>query len=261
MIGRFVVYLVGILLTLTISACGGSAPVAETSPSAAPTTESTAASEAPAPAIDTPQPSSAPAETAVAPETTAPSASAAPAAAADNPERPGRLRGAGLIPELQKGGYVIFFRHAATDRSQGDTDLSRCETQRNLNDQGRDESRTIGEAFTQLNIPVGDVLSSPYCRARDTAQIAFGRYEESDAITNLTGDDPDRTAKLRELLSTTPESNANLVMVAHGINIINAANIRLREGEAGVFLPQGNGQFEFVARVMPDEWLQLAEAN
>ncbi|MCB0154857.1 MAG: histidine phosphatase family protein, partial [Anaerolineae bacterium] len=93
---------------------------------------------------------------------------------------PGPLAGAALLQALQHGGYVIFFRHAATYRSQLDTDqqnLENCATQRNLDETGQAQARAIGAAFAAANIPIGPVLASPYCRTRHTAELAFGRVE------------------------------------------------------------------------------------
>jgi broad specificity phosphatase PhoE len=74
---------------------------------------------------------------------------------------------------------TIGRRQAATDQTQIDSDLSRCETQRNLDEQSRAEARAIGQAVRALGIPVGAVLSSGYCRTRDTAALAFGRAERA----------------------------------------------------------------------------------
>jgi hypothetical protein len=76
------------------------------------------------------------------------------------------LTGPDLVRALQQGGYVLYLRHATTSRDQPDADridLDRCETQRNLSDEGRRLARTIGETFTTLRIPVGRVLTSPFC--------------------------------------------------------------------------------------------------
>jgi hypothetical protein len=83
-----------------------------------------------------------------------------------------------LIDALRRGGCVIYFRHAATNPEQADTidpRLGRCEAQRNLSPDGRRMAAEIGGAFKTLRIPVGKVVSSPYCRTVDTAMLAFGR--------------------------------------------------------------------------------------
>jgi cobalt-zinc-cadmium resistance protein CzcA len=65
-----------------------------------------------------------------------------------------------LVSALRQGGLVIYFRHADTGpayQEQG-VDLKRCDSQRNLNDKGRNEARQIGAQFKRLGIPVGEVI-------------------------------------------------------------------------------------------------------
>jgi hypothetical protein len=91
---------------------------------------------------------------------------------------------ASVVDELRRGGSVLVFRHAATDFSMMDRTraLRDCARQRNLNAEGRRQSRTIGSALKRLGIPVGEVLASPYCRTVDTARLAFGRFRSSTAL-------------------------------------------------------------------------------
>ncbi|MEJ2351237.1 MAG: hypothetical protein P8Y03_15740 [Anaerolineales bacterium] len=111
--------------------------------------------------------------------------------ASPTPEPTQPLTGAALVEALQQGGYVIYFRNAASDLSQTDSDtqnLGNCEKQRNLIDRGRREAGIIGEAFQALDIPIGRVLSSGYCRSRQTAQIAFGKTEITADLTGFAGE-------------------------------------------------------------------------
>src|SRR6185436_10063318 len=96
------------------------------------------------------------------------------AAPAGVPEQEQALSGEALVAALTRGGYVIYFRHADTGPaySEQGVDLKRCETQRNLNDDGREEATLIGAQFRALKIPVGEVLASEFCRCVDTANIA-----------------------------------------------------------------------------------------
>ena len=88
-----------------------------------------------------------------------------------------------LLSELRKGGYLILFRHAETVMQPSfsgtpefrEDDFTHCGTQRNLSKDGRNQAAAIGEAFRALEIPIGFVRASPYCRTRDTAWLAFGR--------------------------------------------------------------------------------------
>ncbi len=87
--------------------------------------------------------------------------------------------GATLLSALRAGGYVLYFRHTATDFGQNDekmTGFEDCANQRNLTDAGRADARAIGAAIRSLGIPIGDVLASPFCRTRETAELIFGRF-------------------------------------------------------------------------------------
>jgi len=187
----------------------------------------------------------------------APGRSALPVRAISGPE---------LLSELRKGGYVIYFRHTSTDfsrddsRSKSDDD---CDKQRPLTNKGRDEARQIGAAIKELKIPVGTVLASARCRTMETAMLAFGRAEKSaDARGGLVRDtDPQRYARLRELLSTPPKPGTNRVIASHGNPFYATAGAPyLAEGEAAVVRPLGK-DFEIVARVRHDGWKKLQTGN
>jgi virginiamycin B lyase len=186
-------------------------------------------------------------------------------------EQPRRLQlepGPKLVNALQRGGYVVYFRHAATDFSQTDTNtknLADCTKQRNLIPEGRDDATAIGKAFRTLRIPVGQVLASKYCRTRQTARLAFGRVRTSDDITSIASvsdeEQERRLDALRRLLATAPRAGTNTVLVAHLFNIQGAADVSLEEGEAAVFEPLGNRRFRLVAKVRPRKWTSLAAAS
>ena len=178
-----------------------------------------------------------------------------------------------LLEALEGGGHVIYFRHAATDwrqrpREEGSgmqrasledpTLLRDCGSQRNLDREGREEALAIGEAIEARGIPVGAVLSSPFCRTVDHALLSFGRVE-------ITGDvhyagsfpegAPERRAlaeRLRARLSEGVEG-ANVVIIAHGNNFDEATGVMMEEGEAAVVRPSGEG-FEILGRLSPEEW-------
>lgn len=173
-----------------------------------------------------------------------------------------------LVEALRQGGHTIFFRHGPTDPNQRDTDptnLANCATQRNLTDAGREQARAIGEALRALRIPVGQVLSSEYCRAREYALLLFSR--EPDVEPSLVLPDPlteeqraRNTEALMGMLEREPQPGTNRFMVAHSPNIRLAAGVDLpEEGGAAVFRHEG-GTPELVARVRPGEWPAWARA-
>lgn len=183
-----------------------------------------------------------------------------------------------LVGDLRKGGYVLFFRHAATDWSQRDVDYSDFENragQRNLSDAGKADAVSIGKAFKEMAIPVDSVFVSPMWRCRDTADLAFGRYEKRielfgkvpvapDGSTGATEDrSKNRSARIG-MLSTAPTSGMNRVLVGQQdpmLPIIPGLHRdELREGDALVIRPLGEGKFMVVAQVTVADWTRLASA-
>ena len=84
-----------------------------------------------------------------------------------------------IISKLQNGGKLIFIRHAYAPGG-GDPsnfDINNCETQRNLNDEGRLQSKKIGNFFKQNDILINKIYSSEWCRCKETTEIAFKNFE------------------------------------------------------------------------------------
>jgi phosphohistidine phosphatase SixA len=160
---------------------------------------------------------------------------------------------------LRGGGYVLYFRHAGTDFTKNDAEMTSfedCGTQRNLTDRGRDDARAIGAAIRALGIPIGQVRASPYCRTVETATLAFGRAEKTQAVRGgpAQPDSPERYAALRKLLAQRPAGGVNDVIVSHGNPFIAVAGPPyLAEGEAAVVEPHGDA-FVVVARIKVGEW-------
>src|SRR5258708_12419197 len=131
------------------------------------------------------------------------------------------LAPAHLLSELLKGGYILYFRHAATDFSQNDERMKSfedCANQRNLIDRGRSDARAAAAAIRHLGIPVERVLASPFCRTVETAQLIFGRAEKMQEVRGEPSApaDAERYAALRRILATPIPAGANLAVVSHG---------------------------------------------
>ena len=170
-----------------------------------------------------------------------------------------------LATLLKAGGLIMYVRHAATDHSQSDvdvTDLGNCAMQRNLSEQGKEESRRMAAAIAELGIPVGEVYSSPYCRTVDTARLVFGRYTIEDGLTATFYTDAAETARigtaLRRMLSTVPEGAVNTVLVGHTANLSDVTKVWPKpEGVVHVFRPLGAGGFRHLGRIEPMDWTRL----
>jgi len=188
----------------------------------------------------------------------------APGALAADPAA-GTLSGPALVSALRAGGLIVYFRHTSTDFGQNDeqmTGYEDCARQRNLTDRGREEARHIGAEIERLDLPIGEVLASPFCRTLETARLMFGRAEATAAVRGGPAhpDSPDRYAELRKLLSTPPRSGTDLVIASHGNPFAAVAGLPyLAEGEAAVIRPLGAKGFEIVARIPKDGWDGLAK--
>jgi len=177
------------------------------------------------------------------------------------------LRGSELVDALKQGGYVIYLRHAATNRTTVDTkrdDLSDWTKQRNLSDLGRKQSVIIGKSIRALGIPVSQVITSPYCRCMETGKLAFGKVTVSNDLAFSIGTEKDEAERLaqalREMLGTQPRAGTNTVLVAHTANLKEAAKLWPKpEGVAFIFKPLGNAKFEMVTKLEAQHWAQLAE--
>ena len=92
-----------------------------------------------------------------------------------------------LVDKLQKGEKIIFIRHALAPGSGDPSNfqLGDCNTQRNLNIEGIEQSKKIGLFFYQNNIPIDEVLSSEWCRCKDTAKYAFSNFKTYTALNSF----------------------------------------------------------------------------
>src|SRR3977135_1723528 len=169
---------------------------------------------------------------------------------------------AAWIEALRQGGHVIVFRHGATYSDQADTDPlnpANVAKQRQLHDEGRALAKTIGESIRKLGIPVGQVQTSMFQRAVDTGTLlGFGEVKTSPDITEgglvvTPNENNRRTAAFRKLVGEPPPAGSNTVIVSHKPNIMDAFGkdwFEVREGEASVFKPDGNGGYKLVIRIL-----------
>lgn len=178
-----------------------------------------------------------------------------------------KLSGAELLAALQQGGYVIYIRHAQTEKDYADqvsAVVGDCSTQRMLSETGWQQAKAIGAGFKENNIPVGQVISSQYCRAWQTADLAFGKYEKNGDLNFPPAEEytPEQVAQMKALLTpmltARPASGTNTVIVGHDDLFEAATGIYPDpQGMAYVVKPDGQGSFELIANMLPEEWAQL----
>jgi hypothetical protein len=175
-----------------------------------------------------------------------------------------------LAKALQQGGYVIYFRHFQTSADYNDQHtltIGQCSTQRQLIAKGAEQAIAVRDAFVKAAIPVGSVLSSPFCRAWQSADLAFGHHTVVDGLklppSKVYTDANKETMKvaLLPLVSTLPEQGKNTILMSHDDNIptIGGPDVK-NQGDAVIFKPLGNNKFEVVAELKAARWAKVARA-
>jgi phosphohistidine phosphatase SixA len=174
------------------------------------------------------------------------------------------------VTALKAGGHVIVMRHGTTHQDQADTDplnLTNVTQQRQLNNAGRAKAREIGAAMKKLGIPIGQVISSQFFRAIETARLmGFGEPQPTPDVSEgglvvTPIENNRRTAAMRKLAAAV-QPGTNVLVVSHKPNILDAFGkdwFDVREGEISIFKPDGAGGYRLVARVQADEWAKLAQ--
>lgn len=171
-----------------------------------------------------------------------------------------------LADQLREGDLVLLVRHTQTARSGIDdlATLGDCATQRPLTERGRTQARELGAALRRLEVPVGRVVASPFCRTVETAELAFGRTEQDDALLALASvgaeGSPEQQHVLvqaRTLVGRAPDPGTVTVLVGHVSTIEPLTGVAPDEGGAVVLRPDG----EVVAEVAPGGFGELVDAD
>ena len=142
-----------------------------------------------------------------------------------------------LINELKNGGKLIFIRHAYAPGG-GDPinfDINDCNTQRNLSNSGREQAKNIGIFFKDNNIKIENIYSSEWCRCKETASIAFKKFETKNFLNSFfslkfaPNKDPQMN-NLKEFIKNN-KSKQNLVFVTHYVVISESLSYLSSSGE------------------------------
>ena len=182
----------------------------------------------------------------------------------------------GIVSSLKDGGYVIVFRHGATDDSQKDVypfkfdDMS---AQRQLSEKGRELARELGAALKKLGVPIGEVYTSRLNRAVETGKLLGGKEVSpvdeltdsgagsASAMANPDGKNAKAGRAVRDLVNAAPKPGVNNLAVTHKTNVADAFGKEfsdIREGEALVYKTSSSGPAALIARVQANEWIARA---
>ena len=139
---------------------------------------------------------------------------------------------------VKSGNKIILIRHALAPGG-GDPvgfNINDCSTQRNLNKVGIDQSKKIGKLFKENKVPIDLVLSSQWCRCKDTAKYAFKNYKVFSALNSTFRSPYDKNAKkqikeLKNFVKNWNGNGSNLVLVTHYVIITAVTDVVPSSGE------------------------------
>ena len=142
-----------------------------------------------------------------------------------------------VVSLLKEEGKIIFIRHSIAPGG-GDPEnfsLKDCSTQRNLSKKGIEQSKQIGEFFKKNKVIISKVLSSQWCRCKDTAFHAFGKYEEFFALNStfqikFSGNSKKQAEALKSFVKKW-DGKGNIIFVTHYVIILKHTNYAPSSGE------------------------------
>ncbi|MDZ7752380.1 MAG: histidine phosphatase family protein [Gammaproteobacteria bacterium] len=169
-----------------------------------------------------------------------------------------------LIAALAEGGKAVMMRHTQTQEAEPEVSMhlsGDCEEEQNLDATGRAQAEAIAAGFAAHGIAVAEVYSSEFCRARDTARLAFGEFEAWDALNLVEIQDPTDLAfvmaDVEERMGEF-EGEGNLVLISHRSTINTVTFQQTEPGDMVVLQPDGAGSAE-VLGILPVAALTGAE--
>lgn len=145
-------------------------------------------------------------------------------------------------------GLIVLMRHAEAP-GVGDPpnfQLRDCATQRNLNANGREQARRIGDRLRRLAIQRATVYSSQWCRCLETARLLdVGPVQELPALNSFFNRQEEREAQiasLRAFLAALPTKGEPVVLVTHQVVVTALTGVYPASGEAVLLRANGTGQ-------------------
>ena len=154
-----------------------------------------------------------------------------------------------------EGNKIILIRHSLAPGG-GDPSgfkINDCKTQRNLSKEGIEQSKKIGKLFQKNQIKIDQVLSSQWCRCKDTAKYAFGKYEEFSALNStfqkqFSGNETEQIRKIKKYINNWEENGKNLVFVTHYSIITKLTNAIPDSGEIIII----NKKLQVLSNILTD---------
>ena len=137
---------------------------------------------------------------------------------------------------------MVLLRHSMAPGAMdpANFDIAKCSTQRNLSERGKQQARKVGALFAARAAPTERVLTSRYCRARQTARLAFGAAEEFPPLEPPAADEAEREKQLKRIVEE--EASHRRTIEEECLKILNRNDVpdleecdRIEEGLFGKF--------------------------
>jgi phosphohistidine phosphatase SixA len=156
-----------------------------------------------------------------------------------------------IVDQLKEGGKIVMIRHAYAPGS-GDPNnflIKDCSTQRNLSTEGVKQSMMIGSFFKRNNIPIDIVLTSEWCRCKDTAFYAFKNFKTNSFLNSFYGlrfqGNKDKQILELKYYIKKWQGKKNLILITHHVVINEILNASLNSGEIIIF----DNEFNVIGKV------------
>ena len=146
-------------------------------------------------------------------------------------------------------GYVLLMRHALAP-GVGDPEnfnVSDCATQRNLDEEGRQDAQDIGGWLERREVKILRVETSRWCRAKETAQLlGVGKVRLNKNLDSLFEDDSDwsshpQTVNIKKRILDHRNKRGLLIFVGHFVNFQAVAGVSLDSGEGALVRANSQG--------------------
>ncbi len=160
-----------------------------------------------------------------------------------------------VVDRLNAGGHILMIRHALAP-GNGDPPnfkIGDCATQRNLDDTGRDQARSIGLWLRKNGVTSARIYSSQWCRCLETARLLnLGPVQELAALNSFYERTQDRGPNLEALndfISRQPVKGDLIILVTHFVTIAGIAGTGVSSGEGALLALHEDAPYTVVGRL------------
>jgi hypothetical protein len=171
-----------------------------------------------------------------------------------------------LFQEMRSGGFVVYFRHMLAREGTDRFELTepgwwtRCDTAvaRQLSPDGREHARQIGQAFKNLELPVGKIISSEFCRCVESAELLdLGLpIERSSDITFIIYGEETRYERTMRLAGELSLGDKLVILMSHSFPL-NSPGPGLNQGDAAVYWQENIGNVNLETIISLQDWIAL----